>query len=549
MKNLLLFFLITSNVCFGQAPPNDLIANATEITAFTFTDVVAGTPTAQETPVNTCLDSDTVGVVYYKYTATSNTFIAVTGLRDGELLPATNTFSDNAGSVTVFTATNNTATNESELTQITVCGQADGSNENLTIKAGNRNRTFEVTQGQTYYIQFVSNASFTTFQAQEVTPLSTSERDALVAFYNSTNGDNWLSNEFWTTSAPVDSWHSLSTYIIDGQEHVSDFNFLGNNTVGPIPESIGDLSNLRTFRFQDQFGSPALNGALPSGLFDITTLEVIQINTSNISSFPESFGNADSLQRITLIRCPLIENIPSNIVDLTNLSTLQVSESELSGMVPDLSSLPNLSALTITFNNYTFDDLAENFENNNLIETFNYTPQFTTDEEIEINIAEGEDVTFIINEDDLNRKFGGNLFQWFKDDVAISGATNSSYTLTNVQAADTGNYRCDITNAALPGLTIQRPNIFLDVGNLGIDEVSQVSINLFPNPSSDVLNIEMDDLSYTKATLHDITGKLINTFNLDTKTSIISIAQLKSGIYLLTLSNGTDKLVKRIIKK
>src|SRR5678815_2264308 len=37
-------------------------------------------------------------------------------------------------------------------------------------------------------------------------------------------------------------------------------------------------------------------------------------------------------------------------------------------------------------------------------------------------------------------------YQWRRNNVAISGATNSSFTLNNVQTSDTGNYSVFVTN-------------------------------------------------------------------------------------------------------
>jgi hypothetical protein len=41
-------------------------------------------------------------------------------------------------------------------------------------------------------------------------------------------------------------------------------------------------------------------------------------------------------------------------------------------------------------------------------------------------------------------------YQWYKNGTAISGATSSSYTLTNVQAADAGPYTVTVSNGTLP---------------------------------------------------------------------------------------------------
>jgi hypothetical protein len=45
--------------------------------------------------------------------------------------------------------------------------------------------------------------------------------------------------------------------------------------------------------------------------------------------------------------------------------------------------------------------------------------------------------------------FGSNLtYQWYKNTVAIAGATSSSYTITNVSAADAGTYEVQVSNAS-----------------------------------------------------------------------------------------------------
>jgi uncharacterized protein (TIGR02145 family) len=44
-------------------------------------------------------------------------------------------------------------------------------------------------------------------------------------------------------------------------------------------------------------------------------------------------------------------------------------------------------------------------------------------------------------------------YQWYKDGTAISGATSSSYTLSNVQASNAGTYTVTVSNGTLPNAT------------------------------------------------------------------------------------------------
>jgi hypothetical protein len=47
----------------------------------------------------------------------------------------------------------------------------------------------------------------------------------------------------------------------------------------------------------------------------------------------------------------------------------------------------------------------------------------------------------------------GNSYQWYKDNVAISGATSSTYTKVNVTSADAGSYKVRITGAPAANFT------------------------------------------------------------------------------------------------
>jgi hypothetical protein len=67
------------------------------------------------------------------------------------------------------------------------------------------------------------------------------EYNALIALYNSTNGDNWIDNTNWLSVEDVNDWHGI---IADGV-HVNSINFARNNLNGIIPAELADLSYLQ----------------------------------------------------------------------------------------------------------------------------------------------------------------------------------------------------------------------------------------------------------------------------------------------------------------
>lgn len=79
-----------------------------------------------------------------------------------------------------------------------------------------------------------------------------------------------------------------------------------------------------------------------------------------------------------------------------------------------------------------------------------------------------------------------------------------------------------------------------------ISETLDIDIKVFPNPSNDVINIQIDRLRNYKATLYDLNGRIIDSsknaplFNIQTK---------QSGFYLLEIVdiNSGIRIIERII--
>jgi hypothetical protein len=84
------------------------------------------------------------------------------------------------------------------------------------------------------------------------------------------------------------------------------------------------------------------------------------------------------------------------------------------------------------------------------------------------------------------------------------------------------------------------------------DVVAQTSFNLFPNPNNGSMQLDYKLGSYANAkfNLFDITGKLIQTKNLETNEGSLYINEqnLRNGVYFYTILVGeknikTDKIV------
>ena len=69
-----------------------------------------------------------------------------------------------------------------------------------------------------------------------------SDKEALEALYEATNGANWSNNTNWLSDRPLGDWHGVTT-AADGR--VTGLNLLSNRLTGVIPSQLGSLASLQ----------------------------------------------------------------------------------------------------------------------------------------------------------------------------------------------------------------------------------------------------------------------------------------------------------------
>lgn len=90
-------------------------------------------------------------------------------------------------------------------------------------------------------------------------------------------------------------------------------------------------------------------------------------------------------------------------------------------------------------------------------------------------------------------------------------------------------------------------------GTASIDDINLFDFNLFPNPSSNVINLAFDNIVSEQITIeiYDVLGKLNKIDNIsvaNTKVSI-DISSLSRGIYIIKAYFGNSISVQRFIKE
>ena len=92
-----------------------------------------------------------------------------------------------------------------------------------------------------------------------------SDRAALVALYNATEGGSWTTRTNWLSGRPLDEWHGVTT---DSDGRVTALNLSSNSLYGPIPAALGRLSNLNHLNLADN----GLTGEIPTELGNLSNL-------------------------------------------------------------------------------------------------------------------------------------------------------------------------------------------------------------------------------------------------------------------------------------
>ena len=171
------------------------------------------------------------------------------------------------------------------------------------------------------------------------------DRAALVALYNATDGANWTNNANWLSNAPIGSWHGVT---VDGHGRIVSLSLYDNQLTGGIPPELGDLAYLRELHlFKNR-----LNGPIPKELAMLSHLTRLRLDSNELSGpIPPEFGVLSHLTGLSLYRNQLSGPIPAELGELTSLKFLGISTNQLSGPIPaELGRLTNLETFWLSGN-------------------------------------------------------------------------------------------------------------------------------------------------------------------------------------------------------
>ena len=156
------------------------------------------------------------------------------------------------------------------------------------------------------------------------------DREALVALYNATDGPNWINNTNWLSDEPLDKWYGVEI-VHTGTDRVIHLKLRKNNLHGELPSELASLSRLNIL----DLSSNELSGQIPSELASLSRLNILDLSSNELSGqIPSELGSILHLQGLDLYSNRLSGDIPPQLGNLQELTYISVQDNQLTGGIP-----------------------------------------------------------------------------------------------------------------------------------------------------------------------------------------------------------------------
>lgn len=138
----------------------------------------------------------------------------------------------------------------------------------------------------------------------------------------------------------------------------------------------------------------------------------------------------------------------------------------------------------------------------------------------------------------------GSAYQWIDcaTNTPIAGATQQNYTVT-----DNGSYAVIVTNASNCSAT----STCVVVDYIGLDENKDLSLNVYPNPTTGNINIAINGTTANyNVSVEDMNGRVVAEYGQlihGNGVYNLNLTKVVTGVYFIKLKNGTEQKTVRVI--
>ncbi len=329
-----------------------------------------------------------------------------------------------------------------------------------------------------------------------------------------------------------------TTWPFDNEQYIL-LNVALGGVAGIIPSNYTQSSMLidyvRVYQNTIVDAEPPLNFTASIGAVTSTSVELLLNATDNSGTIGYNIAYGTSSNGISgtsgIQKSVIISGLnPNTLYDFT------VTANDLSGnyaannpIVVSTTTLPNSTLIC--------SGTSSLAQNGSFTSGYNY--EFQTN---------GNDVKITYGLLDTD-KVGVVAFLWKQSPFSELQMTNVSgniftRTITGQTIGSTINYGVKFAFAGGMSVTNYYSYVVGSACMMGTSQFSELNEISFPNPVSDRVNIN-SNITLDKIEIYSILGNLV--LKTETNTSSIDVSSLSTGVYLITIYSGSEKITKKII--
>lgn len=312
-----------------------------------------------------------------------------------------------------------------------------------------------------YYILFISFFLFSHYSFAQTAGLHPDDYASLVAFYNTTNGNNWTNKTDWITGADAATWFGITVV----GDRVTEIRLPNNNLQGDLSNTLAPLEHLKVL----DFGNNRLTGRIALAL--IAPLEKLHLNNNLLSATIGSWLSSISPYISTLKSIDLSNNQFTGDLDydLTEDFSIEAINLPNDKRGFNISNNEISSAYSEIFNNPSFPDNVLNVRNNRLVfsDLANYMVKFYGGSSSQYapqkvvllspkSVLGSLGMNFSYNRKDFSIGACTVSQEWFKtSDLVTPTDMDFDLNFTPFAAANAGSYLMRATAPCVPDLTLE----------------------------------------------------------------------------------------------
>jgi Leucine-rich repeat (LRR) protein len=98
--------------------------------------------------------------------------------------------------------------------------------------------------------------------------------------------------------------------------------------------------------------------------------------------------------------------------------------------------------------------------------------------------------------------------------------------------------------------TTGSPNVYFTTDcltNIQGDYKENSALNIYPNPSDDIINIEIENINQAIIEIYDVNGTLIFSKTIHSESEKIDISSISGGIYLVKVNQDSTVIIEKVV--